>query len=357
MTVENTLFNGSCFDILPTLPENSVDMVFADPPYNLQLKNDLWRPDMTQVDAVNDSWDQFEDFAAYDAFTCRWLEAVRPLMRPNASLWVSGTYHNIFRVGSMLQDLGFWLLNTITWHKINAMPNFRGTRFKNDVEFVIWAKKSETARPTFNHHQMKRYNDDKQLGSVWRIPACTGRERLKDDDGKKLHSTQKPEALLERILIASTHAGDVVLDPFSGSGTTAAVAKRLHRHFIGIERDPRYYAASLERLAQVMPLAADDPMLEQRVRPPRVAFKRLIEAGCLQAGETLYLDSPALTATILSNGKIQVGDRIGSIHRLGATLKNAPSCNGWMHWHYQRQDGARLPIDALRKQYLETLAT
>jgi modification methylase len=341
------LLNGSAFDLLPTLPEKSVDLVFADPPYNLQLKNDLWRPNMTQVDAVDDAWDKFEDFSAYDDFTRRWLCEVRRVMKDSATVWISGTYHNIFRVGAIMQDEGFWILNTISWHKTNAMPNFRGTRLKNDVEFVIWAKKSEDSRYTFNHHLMKRYNNGKQLGSVWQIPACAGDERLKDAEGKKLHSTQKPEALLERILLASSHPGDLVLDPFSGTGTTAAMAKRLHRRYIGIELDRAYHTAAEERLATTMPLPADDPLIVMPEKKPRISFKTLIERGDLKPGDRLYLDSPDCQAVILPDGQIQVGDLVGSIHRVGAALKNAPSCNGWMHWRYQSDEQLTL-LDRLR---------
>jgi modification methylase len=268
-------------------------------------------------------------------------------MKDDATLWVSGTYHNIFRVGTILQDEGFWILNTITWFKTNAMPNFRGTRLKNDVEFVIWAKKSERARYTFNHHLMKRYNNGKQLGSVWQIPATGGDERLKDSEGKKLHSTQKPEALLERIILGSTHPGDVVLDPFSGTGTTAAVAKRLRRQYIGIERDPAYHASAVARLDGIIPLPADDGLIVVPEKKPRVAFRMLIEHGILHPGDLLYLDAPPCTAVILPDGRIQAGDLIGSIHKVGAMLKGTPSCNGWVHWRYN-QDGQFATIDDLR---------
>lgn len=344
----NQLLNGNCFDELAKLPKNSVDLVFADPPYNLQLKNDLWRPNMTQVDAVDDAWDQFESFAAYDDFTRGWLEATRRVMTDTATIWVSGTYHNIFRVGAIMQDLGFWVLNTITFWKINAMPNFRGTRLKNDVEFVIWAKKSEKSRYTFNHHLMKRYNEGKQLGSVWQIPATGGDERLKGADGKKLHSTQKPEALLERIILASSHPGDTVLDPFSGTGTTAAVAKRLRRQYIGIERDPTYYAASLARLDNITPLPDDDPLIVYPQPKAKVPFKSLLAAGYLHPGDLLYLDSPECTAVILPDGRLQAGELIGSIHYVGKMLKQTPSCNGWKHWYYRDASGNLQVIDVLR---------
>lgn len=350
----NQVFLGDALDILPTLPEECVDLVFADPPYNLQLKEDLWRPNLTRVDAVDDGWDQFASFADYDAFTRAWLTGCRRLMKDSATIWVSGTYHNIFRVGTIMQDLGFWILNTVTWFKSNAMPNFNGTRLKNDVEFVIWAKKSPDSRYTFHHHRMKPFNDfspGKQLGSVWKIQATGGAERLRDADGKKLHSTQKPEELLRRILLASSSPGDVVFDPFLGSGTTAAMSQHLRRQWFGIERDPAYVALIQERLEHVTPLPLDDPLLAEPPKPPRVAFRRLLEAGYLQAGDRLWFDQPDCEAVILPDGRLQAGDQVGSIHRLGAQLKGTPSCNGWMHWQYQDANGQFRPLDDLRQQY------
>lgn len=351
----NQIFSGNTLAILPTLPPSSVDLVFADPPYNLQLERDLWRPNFTQVDAVDDAWDQFDDFAAYDAFTRTWLSSVRILMKDTSSIWVSGTYHNIFRVGTIMQDLGFWILNTITWHKTNAMPNFRGTRLKNDVEYVIWAKRSHDARYTFNHHMMKRYNDGKQLGSVWTIPACGGKERLRDTDGKKLHATQKPEALLERIILASSRPGDLIFDPFLGSGTTAAVAKRLHRRWLGIERETAYITAAQKRIDKVDPVEADDPILGITTKQGRIPFKWLLEKNILSPGQTLYLDFPAIQVEIQADGRVQVGEMRGSIHQVAATLKEVPSCNGWKHWYYEDADGQRVLLDVLREQLRATL--
>jgi modification methylase len=346
------IIHGDALTILPEIPQHSVDLVFADPPYNLQLQGDLWRPNLTQVDAVTDEWDKFETLEAYDTFTRNWLTAVRRVMKPDATIWVSGTYHNIFRVGAIMQDLGFWILNTITWHKINAMPNFRGKRLKNDIEFVIWAKYDDRSAYTFNHHTMKQFNDGKQLGSVWSIPACGGKERLRGPDGKKLHSTQKPEKLLQRILLASSRAGAVVLDPFSGTGTTAAVAKMLRRKWIGIERDPVYVKASRGRLRKVEPLAKDHPLLQRDVqdRQDRVPFKRLIAKGLIRVGDALYLDSPEVTAHVLANGLIATNDLTGSIHKIGCILKDIPSCNGWMHWYFIDEQGNRQQLDVLRQR-------
>jgi len=351
------ILQGNTLDILPTLPPKSVDMVFADPPYNLQLQQDLWRPNMTLVDAVDEEWDQFEDFEAYDKFTRAWLLAVRRVMKDTATIWISGTYHNIFRVGAILQDLGFWMLNVVTWLKPNAMPNFRGKRLKNDVEFVIWAKPSKEGRYVFNHHVMKMFSGGKQLGSLWTIKVCGGEERLKDEEGKKLHPTQKPEELLKRIILASSRPGDIVLDPFVGSGTTAAVAKQLHRHWIGIEQDETYVRAARKRLEAVQPLDPGHPLLQlARDKPVRVPFKALLEQGLVRPGETLYLDSSGPVATILEDGQVQVDGLIGSIHQVGAHLKNTPSCNGWTHWYYRDSEtGQYRPIDMLRQRVRQSV--
>ena len=333
----NCILQGDTLALLPTLAAGCVDLVFADPPYNLQLNGELWRPNLTKVDAVDDAWDQFGSFANYDEFTRQWLSGVRRVMKEDATIWVSGTYHNIFRVGAIMQDLGFWLLNTVSWWKNNATPNFAGTRLKNDVEFVIWAKKSESSRYTFHHQRMKTFNDfapGKQLGSVWKIKATGGTERLRDEDGKKLHSTQKPEELLRRIILASSNPGDVVLDPFLGSGTTAAMAKYLRRQWIGIERDADYVQMAQARIDAITPLAEDDPLIAVEAKPPRVPFAELIAAGYLRVGDRLYLDQPDCEALILADGSLQADDASGSIHRLGARLKGTPSCNGWKHWYY-----------------------
>lgn len=358
MPVLDQILHGDALDVLPTLPRESVDLVFADPPYYLQLRRELWRPNMTRVDAVDEAWDQFDDYAAYDDFTRAWLLAVQRVMKPTATIWISGTYHNIFRVGAIMQDLDFWVLNTITWYKPNATPNFHGTRLKNDVEFVIWAKPGKTGRYTFNHQEMKAFNDGKQLGSVWSIPTCIGRERLRDSDGEKLHPTQKPEELLKRIILASSYPGDVVLDPFVGTGTSVAVACWLHRHWIGIDSNEAYVKAARARVAAILPLDPADPMLlpSAQNRARRVAFSVLLERGYLKAGQTLYLKHSDLQAKILENGYLQSDGRIGTIHRLGAQLKNVPSCNGWTQWYYDDEEtGQRRPLDVLRKRVRQEL--
>lgn len=354
------LLQGDAVEVLATLPRHCVDLVFADPPYNLQLQQDLWRPNMTLVDAVDDAWDQFAGMEAYDQFTRNWLMAVREVMKDTATIWISGTYHNIFRVGTILQDLGFWILNTISWFKPNAMPNFRGTRLKNDVEFVIWAKLSKKGRYFFNHHAMKQFNHGKQMGSTWKIPVCGGEERLRDASGKKLHPTQKPEELLRRILVASSRPGDLVLDPFVGSGTTAAVARQLHRHWIGIEREEIYIQAARRRVEAVQPLDPASPLLNVPApgRAIRIPFKTLIERGYLHPDQTLFLDHSNQTAVILENGQLQVNGFTGSIHQMGSRLKNVPSCNGWVHWYYRDSETGQIkPIDTLRQKIRQALHT
>ncbi len=255
-TQPNVLINADCLDALRHIPSNSIDLIFADPPYNLQLRaTDLRRPNETAVDGVFDAWDAFASFEDYDRFTEKWVQECRRILSPQGSLWVIGSYHNIFRVGTRLQDAGFWLLNDVVWIKANPMPHFRGVRFTNAHETLIWAKKSETAtRTTFNYRAMKELNGGKQMRSDWYMPICGGRERLRDASGRKVHSTQKPASLLERIVLATSRPGDLVLDPFAGTGTTGLVAQRLGRRWMMIERDPGYCDAIEGRL--VVPSAA-----------------------------------------------------------------------------------------------------
>jgi modification methylase len=333
---------GDCLSALERLPPASVDLVFADPPYNLQLgAGALLRPDQSTVDAVDDDWDQFASFEAYDTFTRAWLSACRRVMKPTATLWVIGSYHNIFRVGSALQDLGFWILNDIVWRKANPMPNFRGKRFTNAHETLIWASRSEQKGYTFHYEALKGGNDDLQMRSDWFIPLCTGDERLKGDDGRKLHPTQKPEALLARTILSSSNPGDVVLDPFFGTGTTGAVAKRLGRHFIGIEQEPAYAAAARERIAAVEPLSRAALLTAPAKRAePRVPFLSLLEAGHVRAGETLTDERRRHKALVRPDGTLGVGPASGSIHKIGALVQGLPACNGWTFWHAER--GGRL---------------
>jgi modification methylase len=343
------ILRGDCVAEMAKLPAASVDLVFADPPYNLQLQGDLKRPDDSRVDAVDDDWDKFSSFSAYDDFTRAWLVACRRLMKPNATLWVIGSYHNIFRVGTILQDLGFWILNDIVWRKSNPMPNFRGRRFTNAHETLIWAARDAAKRNyTFNYEALKAGNDDVQVRSDWLVPLCTGEERLKGGDGKKLHPTQKPEALLARVILAASRPDDLVLDPFSGTGTTGAVARRLRRRFIGIERDADYAAAAQARIAAVEPLPNSTLASFMTAREaPRVPFSALLERGLVAPGIKLVDAKKKHKALVRADGALLFGDAVGSIHRIGALAQGLEACNGWTFWHVETPSGLTV-IDALR---------
>ena len=346
----NQIVVGDSIELMKELPDACVDLVFADPPYNLQLKGELLRPNNSKVDAVDDDWDKFDDFASYDRFTFNWLKEARRILKPNGTLWVIGSYHNIFRVGTKLQDLGFWILNDVVWVKSNPMPNFRGKRFTNAHETMIWASKSEKSKYTFNYEAMKALNDDLQMRSDWVLPICTGHERIKDETGVKAHPTQKPESLLHRVIISSTEPGDIVLDPFSGTGTTAAVAKRLGRKFIGLEREEKYAKVSKKRLRET-PIAADLEAIEvtrPKRKEPRIPFGRLVEEGLLSAGDILHSPCNRHTAKIRADGTIISAMHKGSIHQVGAAVQGAPSCNGWTYWIMKGDKG--LPIDVLRQK-------
>lgn len=348
----DSILQGDCVEMMRSLPAASVDMIFADPPYNLQLGGDLHRPDGSQVDAVNDEWDKFDSLATYDRFTHAWLAEAKRILKPGGSIWVIGSYHNIFRVGAALQDQGYWILNDIVWRKANPMPNFKGTRFTNAHETLIWASMGEKARYTFNYRAMKTLNDELQMRSDWLIPICGGQERLKKG-GTKVHPTQKPEALLYRILLACSNPGDVVLDPFFGTGTTGAVAKRLGRHFIGIEREDDYIAAALERIEMALPL--DESVVKTMMAPQaatRVAFGSLVAGGMIAPGSVLTDVKRRWKATVRADGSLDCeGQPAGSIHKVGAGVQGAPSCNGWTFWHVD--DGKQLRvIDAVRQDWL-----
>ncbi len=346
----NRILVGDCLDELRRIPDRSVDLVFADPPYNLQLATELLRPNNTRVDGVDDAWDKFASFEEYDCFTRAWLAECRRILKPDGALWLIGSYHNVFRLGAALQDIGFWILNDVVWRKANPMPNFRGRRFTNAHETMIWAARDQKSRYTFNYESLKASNDDLQMRSDWLFPICSGPERLKDDGGRKAHPTQKPEALLHRILLATTSPGDIVLDPFFGTGTTGAVAQRLGRRWIGIERDPDYAKAAEERIARVKPLSASalEPQPSKRTEP-RVPFGTLVELGLLSAGSPLYDERRKVKAEVKADGTVAVPGSRGSIHRLGAVVQGKSACNGWTFWHYER--GGRLhPIDELRER-------
>ncbi len=346
----NTILNGDCIEAMNALPAASIDLIFADPPYNLQLRGDLHRPDNSRVDAVDDDWDQFSSFKAYDEFTRAWLKAARRLLKPDGAIWVIGSYHNIFRVGAALQDEGYWILNDVVWRKSNPMPNFRGKRFTNAHETMIWASKSEGAKYTFNYEALKALNDGIQMRSDWVLPICNGGERLKDEAGEKTHPTQKPQALLHRILVGATKPGDIVLDPFFGTGTTGAVAKMLGRDWIGIERDEKYRDAAAKRISAVRRLdkAALETSVSKRAEP-RVPFGQLVERGMLRPGEELLSMNGRHKAKVRADGTVIGNDVKGSIHQVGAHLEGAPSCNGWTYWCFKR-DGKTVPIDVLRQQ-------
>ena len=346
----DTILIGECVERMNELPENSVDLIFADPPYNLQLENSLTRPDQSKVDAVNDHWDQFDSFAHYDSFTRDWMSAARRILKPNGAIWVIGSYHNIFRVGTILQDLKFWMLNDVIWRKSNPMPNFRGTRFTNAHETLIWAGKSQKSKVTFNYEALKLSNDDIQMRSDWLFPICTGGERLKDENNQKVHPTQKPEPLLYRIITGTTKPGDVILDPFFGSGTTGAVAKKLGRHFIGIERESDYINAALKRIAAIKPHDTKALEMTQSKRAlPRVAFGSLVEQGLVKPGTKLWDPKQNHEAIVRLDGSLSCGEHVGSIHKVGALVQGAEACNGWTYWHVKSKSKLK-SIDDFRTQ-------
>ncbi len=341
---------GDCVALMSAMPEASVDLIFADPPYNLQLAGELHRPNNSRVDGVDAAWDRFETFADYDRFTREWLRAARRVLKDDGSLWVIGSYHNIFRVGAQLQDVGFWILNDVIWRKSNPMPNFRGKRFTNAHETLIWAAKDKDARYTFNYAAMKALNDELQMRSDWLIPICSGGERLKGDGGTKAHPTQKPEALLHRVILATTRPGALILDPFFGSGTTGAVARRLGRHFLGIERDPTYAALARERIAKVRTADSDSlAITPSRREEPRIPFGWLVERGLLEPGTVLYGPNRRWTAKVRADGTLITADFKGSIHQVGAHVQGAPACNGWQFWSIA-VEGKLVPIDVLRQK-------
>ncbi|MCE7886113.1 MAG: site-specific DNA-methyltransferase [Alphaproteobacteria bacterium PRO2] len=349
----DSILIGDCVKIMKSLPAKSVDCIFADPPYNLQLNGNLHRPNNTLVDAVDDDWDQFESLKSYDEFTREWLAAARETLKPDGSVWVIGSYHNIFRLGYILQDLGFWILNDVIWRKSNPMPNFRGRRFTNAHETLIWAAKSKKSKYFFNYDAMKSLNEDLQMRSDWYLPICTGAERLKNADGEKAHPTQKPESLLYRVMMSSTRKGDTILDPFFGTGTTGAVAKQLGRHYIGIEREKTYAAFAKERIKETKVLDENVLITQPKREKPRIPFGQLIEHGFIKPGTVLTDSQNKHTAKVHADGSVIAQNRIdplrGSIHKVGAALQGAPSCNGWTFWHY-KEKGKTIPIDALRER-------
>ena len=344
------LINGDCISLMEKIPENSVDLIFADPPYNLQLNKDLLRPNNSKVEGVKEDWDKFASFDDYDKFTRTWLQEARRILKKDGAIWVIGSYHNIFRVGASLQDLGYWILNDVFWRKSNPMPNFRGRRFTNAHETLIWAAKSDSSKYVFNYDALKELNEGTQMRSDWFLPICSGSERLKGKDGKKIHPTQKPEALLHRIIIATTKKGDLILDPFLGTGTTGAVAKRLARKFIGIEKDKSYFKESQKRISKVSPYSEKDlEITETKKDLERVPFGQLVERGFLKPGDELTSVNKRYVAKVRPDGTLITHNARGSIHRVGAILEGSPSCNGWNYWHV-RKDGELIPIDYFRQK-------
>ena len=347
----NQILAGDTIDHLKSLPENSVDVIFADPPYNLQLENELSRPDSSKVDAVNDDWDQFDSFKDYDNFSRLWLKEAQRILKPNGTIWVIGSYHNIFRIGYILQDLGYWILNDIIWQKANPMPNFKGTRFTNAHETIIWASKNKNSKKyVFNYEAMKSLNENTQMRSDWFLPICNGHERLRDSKGKKVHSTQKPESLLHRVIISSSNPGDIILDPFFGTGTTGAVAKKLSRSFIGIERDNKYISHAQKRIDKVIPYENESILVTtSKKSEPRVPFGWLVERKLIEPGDSLYDSAKKYKAKVRADGSIVCNKNTGSIHQIGAHVQDAQACNGWTFWHFD-VEGELKPIDLLRQQ-------
>ena len=348
---KNKIINGNSLEELKKIPRETFDLIFADPPYNLQLKGELTRPDRSKVSAVNDKWDQFENFKKYDEFTYEWLNECKRILKKDGAIWVIGSYHNIFRVGTAIQNLGFWILNDVIWNKNNPMPNFRGTRFTNAHETLIWASKSEKSKYTFNYQSLKCLNDDLQMRSNWNLPICSGSERLKKN-GKKIHSTQKPESLLHRILLATSNKNDLVLDPFLGSGTSAAVAKKLGRNYFGIEKEKNYFKAAEERLKATKRIEDDllDTIKNNRSKP-RIPFGSLVELGIIKPGTNIFDNKKKITARIMADGSIKHNQAEGSIHKVAATILGAESCNGWTFWHCDI-NGRTYPIDYLRQRLI-----
>ena len=347
----NTIINGDCIDEMRKIPSESVDLIFADPPYNLQLGGDLYRPNQTKVDAVDDDWDKFSSFESYDKFTKDWVEQAQRILSKNGAIWVIGSYHNIFRVGKIMQDLGFWILNDVVWIKSNPMPNFKGTRFNNAHETLIWASKNQSSKPTFHYKSMKIANDDKQMRSDWYIPICSGAERIKVN-GVKAHSTQKPEALLRRVIVSTTNEGDVILDPFMGSGTTGAVAKKLGRNFIGIEKDKDYVKIATDRIQGIVSIDEEFLQYPIDVKPKRVPFGNLLETGSVQPGEYLYSKNLEFKALVMSDSSVAWNDKVGSIHKISALILNKEANNGWDFWYTYKKDGELVSIDDLRQEFL-----
>ncbi len=350
----NQILPGDAVQVMNRLPEKSIDLIFADPPYNMQIKGNLTRPDFSRVEGVDDEWDKFDDYPSYDQFTEAWLRAAQRLLKDEGAIWVIGTYHNIYRVGKIMQDIGFWVINEIIWEKTNPMPNFRGVRFTNAHETLIWAKKTSHSKYTINYHAMKPFNDGKQMRSTWKLPICKGKERIRLN-GERVHSTQKPLALLYRVLLSSTNPEDVVLDPFFGTGTTGAAAKILHRNWIGIEQDPIYIQVAEDRIKDLI-VEDYQPELfdikDDKRLAPRVAFSQLVESGYIRPGQILYFNQdPNNTSAVRPNGIIHLQGFEGSIHQTTKFLLGGKPANGWLYWFVKNDRGEYQSIDEIRENY------
>ena len=351
MIKKNSITHGDSLELMKKIPDKSIDLVFADPPYNLQLRDTLYRPDQTAVEAVNNDWDKFETYKAYDEFCLIWLKECKRVLKDGGALWVIGSYHNILRLGTSIQNLGFWILNDIIWHKTNPMPNFRGTRFTNAHETLLWCTTSRKAKYTFNYQNLKELNEGKQMRSDWHIPICSGKERLREDNNQRSHPTQKPEALLYRIMVSSTNKGDTILDPFLGSGTTAVMAKKLQRNFIGFEQDQDYIKLAKKRLKNIQPLSNEIvTMAKSRKDLPKVPFGELVEQGIIPPGAVLTDKKEHYKATVTIDGSIKIRNLSGSIHQVGAKIQGLPSCNGWDYWHHKDKSNFIL-LDDVRSNY------
>ena len=347
----NKIVNGNALEILKTIPSKSFDLVFADPPYNLQIGKKLKRPDDSKVNGVSDKWDQFKDFKDYDNFCKEWLNECKRVLKDNGSIWIIGTYHNIFRIGYHIQNMSYWILNDVIWKKNNPMPNFKGTRFTNAHETLIWASKNKNSKYTFNYQSLKCLNDDLQMRSDWTLPICNGKERIKKN-GKKIHSTQKPESLLHRVLLASTNKGDFIFDPFLGTGTTAVVAKKLGRNYFGIEKEKKYFNTIKQRLEKT-PKIEDEylDVIKNNKSKPRIPFGSLVELGIIKPGMNIFDQKKKVNAKIMADGSIKHQKLEGSIHKIAAKIIGADSCNGWTYWHYDLS-GSMVPIDNLRQMFI-----
>ena len=347
----NTILQGDCITRMRAMPDASVDAVFCDPPYMLQLgAKTLYRPeDQTEARAVRDAWDSFESGAEYEKFTRDYLAECMRVLKPTGAMWVIGSYHNIYKIGQIMQEMGFWILNDILWVKTNPMPNFRGTRFTNAHETLIWATPVKTGKYTFNYDTLKKYNGGKQMRSDWHIDICLGAERIKGADGKSLHSTQKPAELLRRVILSSTRAGDVILDPFFGTGTTGAVARELSRNFIGIEMDENYINAARARIENVTPVDLSEIEVPAKREEIKIAFRELIEARLLYVGQTLV---GARGDRVMITKDAQLAHTTlgkASIHVMAAKIQNAAAFNGWDYWRAEKKDGTLVSIDEVRK--------